>query len=451
MIVWRRVAGWAVFGMVACLATGVGTELIQQLSAGPRSVPARTAQVVAPSREPPLADRPAEGLPAIAVPPPATPTCEPTDPPAPMVMIRVRVLANASAGQELEYRIRVENTVRAAAHHVVVRNPLPANARFVRATPEPSTREPELVWRLGTLEGCACRDITLVLAPTGAGDILNCARVQFEHGECVTTRIAPADAPQGQPRLELTKRGPEQRSVNVDATYQITVTNAGTAALNNVIITDTIPLQTAFVSASDNGQFTGSQVQWPIGPLAAGGRRTVQLILRAHAAGEVINQATAAADGGLTARAEARTRFEGAAGLTVDIDESDDPVELGKEMSYTITVRNQGTQPVTDVIVVATAPEQMDIVRTQGPSKPRKEFQKAIYEPMTIQPGEAARFQVHVRTLKPGDVRFRVDVTAKELPAGPVHREESTTIYSETGARLQRPTPAPASPANRAN
>jgi len=120
-------------------------------------------------------------------------------------------------------------------------------------------------------------------------------------------------------------------------------------------------------------------------------------------------------------------------------------------MSYTITVRNQGTQPVTDVIVVATAPEQMDIVRTQGPSKPRKEFQKAIYEPMTIQPGEAARFQVHVRTLKPGDVRFRVDVTAKELPAGPVHREESTTIYSETGARLQRPTPAPASPANRAN
>src|SRR5262249_40942404 len=158
-----------VLGAVGCLATGVGSELIQQLRAGPRSVPARTAQVVAPSREPPLADRAAEGPPAVLLPPSGTPECEPVDPPAPMVMIRVRVLANPGAAEELESRIRVENPVPAAAHHVIVRNPVPANAQFVRANPEPSSREPELVWRLGTLEGCACRDITLVLAPTGTG------------------------------------------------------------------------------------------------------------------------------------------------------------------------------------------------------------------------------------------------------------------------------------------
>src|SRR5205085_594663 len=62
-------------------------------------------------------------------------------------------------------------------------------ARFVRAVPEPSAREPELHWALGTLPPGVCREIVLVLAPTDANDVKNCARVQFEHGQCVTTRV----------------------------------------------------------------------------------------------------------------------------------------------------------------------------------------------------------------------------------------------------------------------
>ena len=67
----------------------------------------------------------------------------PVDPPTPVVKIRVRVPATALANEEIEYRIGVENTSSAAAaHHVSVHNPLPANARFVRAEPEPAAREP---------------------------------------------------------------------------------------------------------------------------------------------------------------------------------------------------------------------------------------------------------------------------------------------------------------------
>src|SRR5262249_12104919 len=112
------------------------------------------------------------------------------DPPAPQVTIRVRVPARVTIGQEIEYRISVENTSRAPAHHVVVRNPLPVGARFVRAEPPPATTDPELRWEFGTLAESAKRDITLVLAPTGRNDVTNCARVQFEHGQCVRTEIA---------------------------------------------------------------------------------------------------------------------------------------------------------------------------------------------------------------------------------------------------------------------
>src|SRR5437667_10427963 len=63
------------------------------------------------------------------------------DPPTPAVAIRVRVPASISPGQDLEYHIEVESRSPAAAHDVHVRNPMPANARYLRANPEPSGRD----------------------------------------------------------------------------------------------------------------------------------------------------------------------------------------------------------------------------------------------------------------------------------------------------------------------
>src|SRR5262245_20168405 len=51
----------------------------------------------------------------------------PLDPPAPMVTLKVRVPVCAVPGKELEYRYFIENNSPADAHHVIVKNPLPAN------------------------------------------------------------------------------------------------------------------------------------------------------------------------------------------------------------------------------------------------------------------------------------------------------------------------------------
>src|SRR5437870_3407359 len=81
--------------------------------------------------------------------------CLPKDPPPPVVKRKVRVPACSEPGQHLEYRICVENCSPAEAHHVVVKNALPANAKFVRSDPEPSKQGPELQWNLGTIGGGA--------------------------------------------------------------------------------------------------------------------------------------------------------------------------------------------------------------------------------------------------------------------------------------------------------
>ncbi|MBY0524976.1 MAG: DUF11 domain-containing protein [Gemmataceae bacterium] len=505
--------------------------------AGSRPVTARTAQQVTP--EPPLAGAPLPVPAPPAEPPAPAGSANPADPPTPVVKLRVRVPVTVGAGAEIEYRICVENCSQADAHHVVVRNPLPANAQFVRATPEPSSREPEITWQLGTLAACSCKELVLVLTPTGAGDVTSCARVQFEHGQCVTTRIArpnltvrkcgPAQAvlydnlsfqievrntggapatgvvvtdtlPDGlehsggknvltwdlgtlapgaskcleyqaiakkagrlcntavvtatggaraesescvvigEARLELEKRGPDRRFVTRPATYAITVHNPGTSPATNVVITDLVPAGAAVVSIGEGGRQVGAnQVQWALGTLPPGARRTVQIVLGMKEPGEIVNRATAAADRGLTAQAEIKTLFEGATGLTADVDVKDNPLEVGAETRYVITVINQGAIQATKVQVIATVPEQLAIVSARGPSNHQVAGQQVIFEALpAIQSRTEVKYEIVVKALRPGDVRFKIDVSADQLPTGPVHREQSTTIYADA------PPPPPA-------
>jgi hypothetical protein len=120
-----------------------------------------------------------------------------------------------------------------------VKDALPANAKFVSADPKPNKTDPELQWHLGTIGGGASREIILVLQPTNKEDVKNCARVQFEHGQCVTTRLAALPRPGDRPPIittvppdelpifDLEVRGPTQQYSNLPAKYEIRLTNKG--------------------------------------------------------------------------------------------------------------------------------------------------------------------------------------------------------------------------------
>jgi uncharacterized repeat protein (TIGR01451 family) len=369
------------------------------------------------------------------------------------VSIQVRVLAVAPASENLVYHIRVENRSKAPAHHVLVRNPVPANARFVKADPPPNILKPELRWRLGTMHPGDCRTIILVLKPTSGKELKNCARVQFEHGQCVCTRLGPPGLPPpgrppvktGRARLGLRKTGPKTRYANIPATYLITVTNRGRMPVDNVIITDPLPRGTTFVRASHGGQLLENTVQWQVGPLDPGVSKTVQLTLKAAEAGEVRNQATAAAEEGPPVQAEAVTRFKGVSALLVEVVDTDDPVEVGAETSYVITVTNQGSVPATNIRITALVPPEMTLTRARGPAdnklgKAIPEGQILIYEPLkALAPGATVKYEVFVKAKTPGDARFQVEVTADQLKAGgPVHEEESTFVYEDVGPMQSR-------------
>jgi uncharacterized repeat protein (TIGR01451 family) len=501
-----------------------------------------------PSEPPLVGDAPGAPLPPGYGP---GPTAGPVDPPTPAVSIRVRVPAQVTPGQDLEYRILVENVSRAPAHHVLVRNPLPPHATFVKATPEPTQTTPELQWELKTLAAGERREIVLVLKPTGEGDVTNCARVRFDHGQCVTTRInrpalqirkagpsqaflydeisfrldvtnagrAPAtnvvvtdtlpdgweffeskpetNGPNplvwklgtlrpgetrridykvtlkaagrlttkavveasgglreeassttfvGAPKLTLTKSGAERRLVNRPAAYLLTVSNPGDMPAQNVEVSDEIPAGIEFLSASAGGSLVRrtrpalDEVKWTVGTLAPGASRTLQVVVRATAPGELVNVAAAAADRGLTAKATVRTKFEAPAGLSAEIDKGADPLDVGRDVVYVVRLLNPGREAARDVTLVVTAPEELKVGNARGPTAAEQDRQTVKFAPLpTLRPGAEAEYTLYAQALKPGVAELRVDVTSAETGLTPLTWKETVTVRSPAPAESSAP------------
>jgi uncharacterized repeat protein (TIGR01451 family) len=417
----------------------------------------------------------------------------PLDPPTPTVSLKVRVPACVAPGKEITYKICLENCTGAAAHHVIVKNEIPKGAKFVRSSPEPHATEPELQWRMGTLGPGCKKDIVLVLLPEGNDDLKNCARVQFEHGQCVTTRIAsaPPTLPEpvpvipapgagppttveppttaepplgeklpkgqppvvGEPKLELTVTAPKKQYANLPVKYQITLSNTGTGLAQRGLIAVTLPANAKFVSANFGGVFQGDQVAWLLGEVAAGRKKTVTLVFKAQAAGEICVAARALAYAEankvrpLTAEARGCTDFQGVSAVNLDLSVTKNPVEVGESTSYVITVTNPGTAPVTKLDLSALIPHELELTRAHATSTdpnlakvkdpvrgdPIAEGRPLLFDTIpALAPGASLQITVEVSAKKTGDVRFKIKMTADQLVGGPVTEEESTTIFADT-------------------
>jgi uncharacterized repeat protein (TIGR01451 family) len=371
----------------AALVLGLGSA-----SAEPHGSPFRTAQVTipCPPEAPPC---PPEAPPCPPVPcPPAAPAPSPSAPATPLVSIHVRAPVAAAPGQDIEYRIRVENASRAAAHHVLVRNPLPAHAKFVRATPKPDEETPELLWRLGTLEGGASREVVLVLSPTGSGDVDDCARVQFEHGECVTTRIS-------RPQLAVRKTGPTEAAVGESLTFRITVTNTGAAPAADVVLVESL---VAGLQLGQEAFDRRTEKTWRLGTLAPGQSETVEYQATARVAGRLCTAAEATAAGGIISEPARHCVNVGSRDVTLEI-EGPRTAYAKRPVNFFLTLKNSGTLPASDVVVTNTLPEGLEFLEANQGGRYREGTIR--WDLGTVPPGQSRILQLRVQSDAEREVR----------------------------------------------
>ncbi len=373
--------------------------------------------------EPPLAPGsppPAPTAPAVNPAPPVTPvipegTYTPVDPPAPQVLLRVRVPARVAPGAELTYTISAENPTLVPAHRVRVRSSAPSSSKFLRAVPQPENEGQELVWNLGTLAPGVKKTISLTVEADGTGDVDNTARVSFEHGETTKTRVASA--------MQIVKRGPSQAQVQDTWTYTLDIQNTGQTSLANIVVTDILPDGLDFLTSqpSTKGE---SPLTWTLEKLEPQQVRRIEYQVAAKKPGTYETKATASIAGGSKREAAWKTVVtEPKLDLILS---GPDFRAVNRPATYHITVTNDSSSTARNVRLASKMAQGVTFLAA---SSGGREFQgEARWDLGILQPGQRRSVNFVVRANTPMKLIQRVELTAEKLALG--LQAEKTTTFS---------------------
>jgi len=235
------------------------------------------------------------------------------------------------------------------------------------------------------------------------------------------------------PKLQVAINGPNRRYLEREASFEVAVSNPGTAAARNVQLVAHLPTGMEFVAANNAGQFdpTTRTVRWHLEELPAAETGTVRLTVFPADAGQFVLRCSGSAEMGLKAETQHTVEVEGISALLFQVLDVDDPIELGAETSYEIRVVNQGSKAATNVQVIADVPPQMRPTGAEGPVRHVIQGNRVIFDALPrLAPKADTTYRVRVQGLQPGDLRIRVQLTSEEL-RDPVVKEESTRVYAD--------------------
>ena len=322
-----------------------------------------------------------------------------TDPPPPVVSVRVRAPAEITAGSPVRYRITVENSSRATAHHVLLKVALPTNARLSKATPPAETEPPQLNWKFGTLEAGQKREVTLLLNPTNNDDVEVCARVQFEHGQCVRSKIARAG-------LDVRRIGPAFVRFAEVVSFTLEVSNTGRAIAKNVTVEEVLP--DAIDYANSVPPISGKPPYlWKLGDLAPGQRKTIRYEAFAKQQGEYQLRTLLKSDASSSERTALLTVGQSPLALVIT-----GPCQaiVNRPTRYDITVHNHGSTALRKVTLTHELPREIELVSA---ALGRLDGNTLRWDLGTLEAGSSRRVSLEVLTREPGDYKQVLDGRAE--------------------------------------
>lgn len=231
------------------------------------------------------------------------------------------------------------------------------------------------------------------------------------------------------PVLAIAKSGPERQYLGRRIRYTITVTNKGSAPARDMVVEDTIPSGVKDVQVSEGGKIVGSKVVWDVGTLRVNSSQKVTVSYLPSEAGSFSNTAGAKAYCADAVTDWARTSVEGIAAILLEVIDVSDPIEIGDSETYQITVTNQGSAPDTNILINCFLEEHMQYVSSSGVTRGVLVGSTVKFNPLpSLAAGEKVSWEVVVKAIKPGDVRFRVTMNSDQLIRD-VEETEATNFY----------------------
>ncbi|HZZ77550.1 MAG TPA: hypothetical protein VFE62_03470 [Gemmataceae bacterium] len=232
-----------------------------------------------------------------------------------------------------------------------------------------------------------------------------------------------------QPKVSIDVQGPDKRYVGRPAEYRIIVKNDGDVDQTGIVVRDKLPPELAFKIASNGGTYAAGEVTWNVGTLRPGQQVALDLVTECQKATPVAQLVTSiTADGNYREDRVSKLQIDGIAAIQMKMADDVDPVEVGKNAVYRLTLTNTGSAPATKIVVKGTASDILDIVDATGPTKGAVAGKVVTFGVVDmLQPNQKIVFTFQCKALKTGDARFRVEYTSN-LNETPIREEEPTML-----------------------
>ncbi|HEU5089706.1 MAG TPA: DUF11 domain-containing protein, partial [Roseiflexaceae bacterium] len=306
---------------------------------------------------------------------------------------------------------------------VVLTDMLPAGLAFVSATPsQGSYTSATGVWNVGTLANGASATLQIVATVTQPGAITNTASVsgsdQFDPDAANDSGSASLNGQQADLSIEKFVDD-EAPNVGANVTYIIQVSNSGPNAASGVEVTDLLPTELTFVSATPSqGSYTSATGLWNVGSLANGATATLQIVATVTQPGSISNSATITAsdqpDPDSTNNTSTATMFGHQADLAITKTVDNATPNVGTNVTFTVQVGNNGPSTATGVEATDLLPAGLAFVS----ANPAAAYDSAtgIWTVDSVDAGASATLQIVASVTQPGAITNSATISAVDQP-----------------------------------
>jgi uncharacterized repeat protein (TIGR01451 family) len=277
-------------------------------------------------------------------------------------------------GQDLTYAFHVVNNGNVKATGVTVTATLPAGAGFVGETGGGSPQDGMLSVGVPDLAPGASADVSVVVTPDAPLSLSIPASVTCTGGDfndrndtAIETAIVGIAVD-----LRVTDDALTMITLGADQVYTLTVTNHGPSTATAVLLTDTLPANADFVSATGgltpiNGKIVFSALKLAVGSTLAG-----SIEVRPRGPGALNNHAVATA---VEPDPTGKNTLDEVTQVTAPLDlivtgSVPDSVPPGGDVNYTLTVTNNGPSPAYSVTLTDKLPSGADFVSATSGGTP---------------------------------------------------------------------------------
>ena len=337
----------------------------------------------------------------------------------PRIEVEKTAPETALVDQPFTYTVTIKNVGSGLAKNVVVTDTLPEGV-YLTSDPEARTFTmtagdmiPGCV-KTASFQAVAKDRGTYCNKVTAKGDNTNQAEAQ------ACTKVF-------KPQFEIYKSGTESQLVNKKANYTITVVNTGDTTFENFTVSEQPGANLQVLDAN------GAQGNtWTVPSLGPGQKVEFSVVATSPVVGETTNCATTTIDG-VTKQACCNTKWYGQAALLIEMVDDPDPIQLdaepAEEVTYTITVTNQGTADDSNITMKVVFPAEITPISCGGATNGTVTGKEVTFETVPVlTPKQAVTWTIKAKGEAVGDARIKSYLNS-DLLKNPVVEEESTHVY----------------------